>query len=238
MADTRATILTRARLYSQVPATLIGDTQAYTILDQEDRNLWNEISTSNPMLLATWADFTFSASQPYMAITSPAILRLVLVGLKETTTGSQFVFQYPLKYMEFQEIEARQLVQVSLPYNKFHWDGAKLHVRPIPSEALTLKIAYVPPITLGTGASGTVLGNVPYLQEFSEVLAIRMAIRLLQIQGRDLGQWPTVEQSRLKLAEVHIQKPQDAEPHHVINTDAYKEMRGDMNAGWGGTTEF
>jgi hypothetical protein len=65
-----------------------------------------------------------------------------------------------------------------------------------------------------------------------------MAIRLLQIQGRTLGPWPELEASRLKLAEVHIQKPQDAEPHHVINTDAYKEMRGDMNAGWGGTTEF
>lgn len=225
---TRADVLSMARMYSQVPTTLLGDTQAYLMLDQEDRNLWNEISLSNPMLLASYVDITYPANTEYYAITSPTILRLVLVGKKNTQANINFSFEYPLKYLEFVELELQNLVNLNMPQYKFHWDGARIHCRPMPSDALLLRLAYVPPITLGTGTTGTVMGNVTYLQQFADLLSVRLAIRMLAAQGRDTGTWPALAAERFKTMEIHIEKAQDAEPHHVGMTDAFRENRGEL----------
>jgi len=216
---TRAQVMDLARVYSQVPATVLGDTQAYKLFNQEEIRIWGEVARRAPSVLMTSQDLAYPAQADFITPATP-MYRLVLLGTK-ADSGNRYAFFRQLDNIEFAELERQYTVGNAGSQYKFHFNGTNLYLRPMPQSALTLKAYYVPKCTNGTAITDSIFGGNTVLDTFGEYLANRLALKLRMITGRNTATLQVIVDSQDKDFMSQVQKMQDAEPQHVTRTNDY-----------------
>ena len=219
MAVTRASVMSLARTYAQVPTTVIGDTNAYLLQDEIELAMYGEAARRAPSLFMTTQTISYPANTSFIVPTIQPF-RIVLLGTK-ADSGSRYTFFQPCGPLEFNELESsNQHANTGPPY-KFHNNGTNLYLRPMPQQATDIFMYYTPACSIATTTTGNVFGGNVQMQVWANLLAMRLAVRLRMITGRDITSLATMVKPEDENWNQQIQLLQDAEPAHVAKTESF-----------------
>lgn len=180
------------RAAADYSAAQLDDTTIYAQLTFEYRRLVDEVAQRQPRLVATTLDFTYSANATREDVTD--VPTTVSASLRNRTildvarvNGTDV---WPLRalqhdeYRRLLEQQGNQSAVVVDGWAAYYVEGPYMHVLPVPTENLTLRVTYVPEVsdlTAPVDGAGGDINNSPTLlpSEHHELIALQAALALI-----------------------------------------------------------
>lgn len=225
---TRAQCLALARLYAEWPNTTTGDTYAYLLLDEVERTMYQQVVDCNPSLFWVLASKTYTANAEYLTLnngTSALFYKIVALG-KPADSGSTAYYNelyQPTSWAELDDPQADATTEASY---RWHFDGAALRLRPIPTTDLTLRIRYLPFHIPGTSTTSALWVGNYIMQQFGDLCAMRLAARLLAVRSGNVANIFQVAAPAEQAFKQFLGTLQDQAPVQIDGTSRYSIGQG------------